>query len=203
MRKLQLNAATLLILILVLVPSCATSDDLSGTGNMKAATPPAQAQTLRKLVVGDLAPPFAINTLDGRSYDLKKETEGKVVSIVFWSIFCAPCRRSIPIMNDIYKELRDRQFELVAVNMDGKKMIEGVKAYVAEEGIVFPVLMDELVDDSLKVADPYGVQGTPMLFLIDKRGYITFSKAGDLERDELRAMILSEMGGSASVSDKK
>ncbi len=145
--------------------------------------------------VGEAAPPFEVLSVEGKTYSLKKETDGKVVSLVFWSLFCAPCRRSMPILNDLYRELSDKDFEVVAVNMDGDGFLEGIKSYVTDEQLEFPVVMDEYDGESMKVADPYGVQGTPTTFLIDRGGLVVFSRVGDLERDEMKDLVMRELEG--------
>ncbi len=148
---------------------------------------------LRMPEVGEDAPLFEILTVDGKAYNLKSETEDKVVSIVFWSLFCAPCRRSMPILNSLHGEFGEEEFELLAINMDGERMLEGVQTYVSEEKFEFVVLMDEYDGETMKVADPYGVQGTPTIYFIGRDGKVAFSKVGDIEEEEFRALVSREL----------
>lgn len=186
-------AAALLSVMLAFCFSCASIE--GSPGPLGAAEQPQAAMPGLPPMpkAGESAPGFEILSVDGKSYSLKEKTDGKVVSLVFWSLFCAPCRRSMPILNDLYKELRDKDFEVVTVNMDGERFVDSIKSYVAEEGLEFAILMDEYDGYALKVADPYGVQGTPTIFLIDKDGVIAFSMAGDLERDKLEDLIAREL----------
>lgn len=192
MKMSKFSAAALLIFLTAAGFSCA-SVEVPDSEIELTEEPLILMPDLKMPEVGEAAPPFEISTLEGKAYNLKDETEGKVVSMVFWSLFCAPCRRSMPILNDLYKELRDSEFELLTINMDGERMIEGVKTYAAEEELELVILMDEYDGETMKVADPYGVQGTPTTYLIGKDGNIAFSKVGDVERDEFRTMILREL----------
>ena len=192
MKMSNFSAAVLLIFLAAVGSSCASAE-VSDSEIALTEEPLILMPDLKMPEVGEAAPPFEISTLEGKVYNLKEKTEGKVVSMVFWSLFCAPCRRSMPILNNLYRELRDREFELLAINMDGERMIEGVKAYTAEEGLELVILMDEYDGETMTVADPYGVQGTPTTYLIGKDGNVAFSKVGDIERDEFRAMILREL----------
>ncbi|MBW2675561.1 MAG: TlpA family protein disulfide reductase, partial [Deltaproteobacteria bacterium] len=186
-------AAALLSVMLIFCFSCASIEGAVGPENA-AEQPQAAMPGLPPMPrAGESAPGFELLSVDGKSYSLKEKTDGKVVSLVFWSLFCAPCRRSMPILNDFYKELRDKDFEVVTVNMDGERFVDSIKSYVAEEGLEFAILMDEYDGNSFKVADPYGVQGTPSIFLIDKDGVVAFSMAGDLERDKLEDLIAREL----------
>ena len=42
---------------------------------------------------------------------------------------------------------------------------------------------------NVPIADPYGVSGTPALFIIDRKGVITFSTVSVVTVDELRREI--------------
>lgn len=193
MKMSKLRAVVLMLFLTILSLSCVSAEEVSGAKTDVTEELPVLMPELRVPEIGETAPPFEISTVDGKKFSLKEETEGKVVSLVFWSLFCAPCRRSMPLLNDLNKELNGTEFELLAINMDGEKMLEGVKAYVEEEGFGFTILMDEYDGETMKVADPYGVQGTPMVYLINRKGQIAFSKAGDVERDEFEALVKSEL----------
>jgi thiol-disulfide isomerase/thioredoxin len=193
MKILKFCITAFLVLMAASGFSCATAEEASDITVEAIDEPLVLMPELRMPEVGEAAPVFEILTPDGTPYSLQAQGEGKVVSIVFWSLFCAPCRRSMPILNDLYKELEEEEVEILAINMDGERMLEGVKNYLAEEGFELTFLMDEYDGESLKVADPYGVQGTPTIYLIDKDGIVAFSKAGDVEREELKALIEREL----------
>lgn len=200
MKIVKFHVAAFLLVLAVSGLSCATAEEASDVteevSDMSVEVsdePLVLMPELKMPEVGEAAPVFEITTPDGEAYNLQTDADGKVVAIVFWSLFCAPCRRSMPILNDLYKELENEDFVMLAINMDGQRMAEGVKNYVAEEGFEFTFLMDEYDGESLKVADPYGVQGTPTIYLIDKDGLVAFSKVGDAERDELKTLILREL----------
>jgi thiol-disulfide isomerase/thioredoxin len=186
-------AMSVLILLTAFSFSCATAEEVLDTETESTEEMLVLMPELRMPEIGESAPSFEISTIDGEAFSLKEKTEGKVVSIIFWSLFCAPCRRSMPILNSLHKEHGDEEFALLAVNMDGEHMLEGVKAYIAEEGLGFTILMDEYDGESMKVADPYGVQGTPTTYVIDKFGNIAFSKVGDVEQDEFEALVVREL----------
>jgi thiol-disulfide isomerase/thioredoxin len=203
MKVSKLRAAALALFLTVFSLSCVSAEEVSGSETGAAEEALVLMPELRMPEVGEAAPLFEVLTVEGKAFNLKNETQGKVVSIVFWSLFCAPCRRSMPILNELHKELSKKEFELLAINMDGERMLEGVKSYVEEEGFVFTILMDEYDGETMKVADPYGVQGTPTVYIIDRNGQVAFSKAGDVERDEFRALVESELEKPRSENKAK
>jgi peroxiredoxin len=99
----------------------------------------------------------------------------------------------MPILNSLHNEYDEKDFELIAISMDGERMLEGVQTYVSEEGFEFVVLMDEYDGETMKVSDPYGVQGTPTIYLIARDGNVAFSKAGDVEEEDFRALVSREL----------
>ena len=47
--------------------------------------------------------------------------------------------------------------------------------------------------DFLRIADPYGVQGTPTIYIINKKGRIAFGKVGAIPIKTLSALISAEL----------
>lgn len=67
-------------------------------------------------------------------------------------------------MEKLYRELKDRGFVLLAVNMREPKNI--VRGWVEKERVTYPILLDR----NGKVAASYQVYGTPTIFLLDRAG---------------------------------
>jgi thiol-disulfide isomerase/thioredoxin len=201
MRLSERFAVILLILLTAFSFSCATAEEVQESEADQGEELLVLMPELKMPEIGESAPSFEVSTVDGEAFSFKDQTKGKVVSIIFWSLFCAPCRRSMPILNHLHDEYRDKEFELLAVNMDGEQMLEGVKAYIAEEGLGFTILMDEYDGESMKVADPYGVQGTPTTYVIDKLGNVAFSKVGDVKQDEFEALVVQELNKPGTTED--
>jgi len=64
--------------------------------------------------------------------------QGKWLVINYWAIWCAPCRREIPELNQLARQLAD-EAEVFAVNFDGKQG-EILAREASELGIAFTVL---------------------------------------------------------------
>ena len=64
-----------------------------------------------------------------------------------------------------------------------------IDKHVASEKIGFRIVFDELVGDTFLVADPYGVAGTPALFIIDKKGAVSFTALGFVAAPQLKNEI--------------
>lgn len=65
-------------------------------------------------------PALKIKQIDGKIFDLK-EQKGKVVLVSFWAKWCPNCRREMPLVDRFYKENSNKKFEVISINLDGRK----------------------------------------------------------------------------------
>ncbi|HLO24949.1 MAG TPA: TlpA disulfide reductase family protein, partial [Geobacteraceae bacterium] len=127
------------------------------------------------LEVGQAAPDFQLETLDGHKVQLS-DYKGKVVLLNFWATWCPPCRQEIPSMMRLNQAMAGKPFQMVAVSEDagGKEAVEG---YFKESGTALPALLD--TDQA--VAQRYGLTGVPETFVIDAKGVILKKVVGAMD----------------------
>jgi peroxiredoxin len=142
------------------------------------------------LDAGSPAPEFSLKDAEGTPFLFAEQRGKKPVLLVFWSMFCEPCRFVLPIVQKMHNQHRDAGLEVVAVSLDGEPLKRSVLGFVRQEGYTFRVLIDEVDSgEAFKVADPYGVAGTPSLYLIDRAGKIALSWAGRMKEEELEKAV--------------
>ncbi|MGE5248004.1 MAG: TlpA family protein disulfide reductase [Verrucomicrobiota bacterium] len=145
---------------------------------------------IKMLDVGAAAPDFSIKDVEGKAFSLAAEKGQKPVLIIFWSIFCEPCRAEMPAIQKMYETYGDKGLEVVAIALDGEPMKSSIVGFAKQEGYSFRVLIDELDSKEMfKVADPYGVAGTPTTYLLDRAGKVVLAKAGILKEGDLEKAI--------------
>lgn len=66
---------------------------------------------------GDLAPDFKSFKLEGAMPELA----GKVVLVDFWASWCAPCRKSFPVMKELHEKFAPRGLIVLAISVDEEK----------------------------------------------------------------------------------
>ena len=148
---------------------------------------------IKMLEPGTVAPDFSIKDTGGAPFDFREEKGKKPTLLVFWSIFCEPCRFEMPTIQKLHEKYRD-SLQVVSVALDGEPLRNSIVGFVKQEGYTFRVLVDELDDKEMfKVADPYGVAGTPTIFIVDKGGKIALAKVGRFKEEELEKAIQSLM----------
>ena len=133
------------------------------------------------------AEPFTLDALDGSPVTLAA-LKDRVVVMEFWATWCGPCRFSLPSLEAIAKRYRDRDVQVLLVNVSEKP--EPVRAWLEKRYEASVVLLDR--DGS--VSNRYGVSGIPRLFVIDEYGRLVWSHqgyGGGLERN--LSMILDQL----------
>lgn len=144
------------------------------------------------LEVGAAAPDFTVRDTDGAPFHFAEEVARKPVLLVFWSIFCEPCRIEMPIIQRLYDKHRDAGLSVLSVALDGEPLKNSIVGFVKQEGYTFRVLIDELDEKEMfKVADPFGVGGTPTVYLVDRAGKVAIGKVGRFKEEELEKAIQS------------
>ncbi len=152
-------------------------------------TPIPVIKGIDSLKPGDKAPLFAVKDLSGSTFDFSKEIGTRAFMLVFWSIYCEPCREEMPLIEKLANQYRAKGMDIMTVNLDGDPFLEAVKGFVKQGKYSFRVLMDELLDENFKIADPYNVAGTPVAYIISKSGKIVFTKVGRATEEELTTQI--------------
>ncbi len=147
---------------------------------------------------GKPAPDFTLPTLDGHTVSLA-DYKGKRVVLTFWASWCGPCRMELPGRAKFYQQVRkpDVDFEILAISIDRTK--EDAADAAKELKIQFPVALDL----QSRVADSYGVDAIPTLFLIDKDGKVAFSQTGYKMTETILATQLGIKDYSPVAGEKK
>lgn len=124
------------------------------------------------------APQFALFDMDDEAFALA-DFRGQVVMLNFWATWCPPCRREMPSMERLYRQLRGQGFAVLAVNQfEGPDHVFGYLGQLQVDPS-FTILFDP--DSS--TAEAYRVVGLPTTFLIDKSGRVRYRAAGGREFD--------------------
>lgn len=94
---------------------------------------------------------------------------GKYVLLDFWGSWCPPCIEEMPNLVKLYRQYKEKGFEILAVAADNKRDIW--KKSISELKMDW-VNLSELKGDQDKVALIYGITYYPANYLIDPKGII-------------------------------
>ena len=157
MTKMPRVILPIILTLVLLVTGCSAGSE---PPDGKSPTAPVEGTQ-----VGNLAPDFQLQNLDGQAVSLS-DFRGKPVLVNFWASWCPPCRSEMPYIQEIYEEWSDKGLLVLAINIgeSSSKAEEFMQSY----NLSFTVLLDTKQD----VAQRYNITGIPTTFFIDKDGII-------------------------------
>lgn len=129
-----------------------------------------EATTLVK--VGQVAPDFSVEMLDGRTIKLS-ELRGKVVMLCFWATWCPPCRQEMAHLQEgVIDHFAGK--DLVVLPISRGEQRDVVEKFLADNGYTFSVGLDP----ERAIYDLYASNFVPRTFIINKRGKVVYRVAG-------------------------
>ena len=142
------------------------------------------------LGTGALAPAFRLPAAVGEEFSYGGEGSRNPLLLMFFSVFCDPCRAVLPVVQRIRERYGGRGLEVACVSLDGQPLGKTVAGSVKQEGYTLRVLLDEVDEhQGFRVADSYRVTEIPTLYLLDGEGRIVFSRAGRVREEELDKLL--------------
>ena len=127
--------------------------------------------------VGQAAPAFLIDTLDGR--EVTSNFQGRPAYIDVFATWCPPCRTELPDVVDQAKKYRDR---IAFLLVDEQEQPSAVQHFAESFGQDAPVAVDRG-----QFAATYAVAGLPWNIFIDRHGVVRY-----IYRGRIPAAVLTE-----------
>jgi len=137
---------------------------------------------LKTVQIGQQAPAFTINSIDGKKLSLA-DFKGKYVLLDFWASWCQPCRQENPNIVKAYQRYKDKNFTVFGISLD-KDPVAWKKAIQTDQ--LTWLHGGELMDFEGPVVKQYQIESIPTSFLIDPQGKIV---AKNLRAEELDAFL--------------
>lgn len=134
------------------------------------------------VIAGDATGPaaeFRLQSRAGEAVSLSS-LKGQVVLINFWATWCGPCRREMPLLEQIQKKYAPLGFTMLGVNVEEDTRL--MDAFLKDVPVSFPILLDP----SNGVSKLYNVSAMPSTVIVDRKGTVRFIHQGYMPGDESR-----------------
>jgi thiol-disulfide isomerase/thioredoxin len=195
---------------LIVVALAAGLAGAAGYYLLSARTPTAPAATALQ------APPMAAPAaqlaatvpdfkLGDRAGELKSlhDWRGKALIVNFWATWCAPCRREIPLLEQLQRDRAAEDFQVVGIAVDFR---DKVLAYADEMKIQYPLLIGE--QEALDAASAFGVDaiGFPFTIFTDTQHRVIVAHMGELtarEADLILGAVAEVNAGRSTPAEAK
>ena len=136
---------------------------------------PAAAQSVG-LPIGTVAPSAVVQTLDGKTVDIRQYIGKTPVVIEFWATWCPNCEELEPTMLALSKKYGDR-VKLLGVAVSVNQSPARVKAYAAKHRLPLEVLWDH----DGNATDVYAAPAKSYVVVVDKAGRVVYTGLGGMQ----------------------
>ena len=184
---------------------------LFATGLLAACLPASSANLrlqqsayFKPVPVGHPAPNFTVYTAEGQKVTLA-QFKGQVVILDFWATWCEPCQISMPGLENIYGQIKDKK--VVVLSVDTWDRQPDFRSWVKENSGTkyhFTFVRDPAEGGKLAIRKAsiakrlYKVFGIPTMYVIDRQGNVAGSVMGAGNDAEL-VKILAKLNLKATA----
>jgi thiol-disulfide isomerase/thioredoxin len=113
-----------------------------------------------------------IEMLDGETFKLE-DNKGKVVLINLWAIWCGPCIKEMPHLNEMQEKYKDKDFIILGLNtgddFGNKEAQPNIEKFVERQKLNYKIGWShrELTSEFFSLGQ---MNGIPQSFLINREG---------------------------------
>ncbi len=140
---------------------------------------------------GDQVPDFGLRTLNGAAVRLS-ELSGRAVVLNFWATWCPPCRREMPLLDEMQQKYANRGVKIVGVALSEPP--EAVRPFIESMGVEYSIWVDGPGEDpasdrTRELFSRFGGVGLPTTYFIGRDGVLRAIQVGELNRAILQIRI--------------
>lgn len=179
--------AAVLYTALILGANAAVAQDIAALEALRAGSMKKLAFLPEPVAASDA--PFLDE--EGRQTTLA-EFRGKWVLLNFWATWCAPCRKEMPGLEALQREMGGERFQVVTI-ATGRNPPPAIARFFDEIGVTE---LPRYRDPSQRLARDMAVFGLPTTVILDPQGREIARLRGDAEwdSDSARAIIAALAG---------
>jgi thiol-disulfide isomerase/thioredoxin len=154
------------------------------------ATPPAAAVTTAAAPADREHPTLAVDTLDGKRFDLASK-RGKWVVVNFWATWCGPCLKEMPALSAL--DTMREHIDVVGLAYEDTTK-EEMLAFLEKRPVSYPIALVDVYDPPKDFETPVGL---PTTYLIGPDGKVAKRFLGPVEPHDIEAAIAAAGGPAA------
>ncbi len=145
--------------------------------------------------INESAPSFTIYKPSGNDSLLRDNFFGKVLILEFWGLYCYPCLRINPLLEQIRMRYGEEKLSIIAVNDNGANELSKITTYINRNKLSewYHVFINKEIAESNYPGYKgnfyaYLGLGVPRTVVIDKKGKIAYKNYG-YSKEEFENMV--------------
>lgn len=144
----------------------------------------AEAAQAKAPAVPEDVPDIRMPDLSGTERSLRAYL-GHPLVINFWATWCAPCRREMPLLQQLWTQNQSSGLNVVGIAVDSR---EAVEQYLQHTRVGYPLLVGE--DAGSAAVERFGIEPVlPFSVFADAKGQIVAVKIGELHSADARYIV--------------
>lgn len=160
----------------------------------------ALADDAARVALNSTVADFTLSDAEGKEHKLSALRGKQATAIIFVSTRCPVSNGYNSRMAQLAADYADKGVSVIGINANNGETPEQIKTHAAENKLAFTILKDK----NNKVADRFGAQFTPEVFLLDGAGKLVYHGRIDNAKDsasvnapDLRNAIDAVLAGQA------
>lgn len=123
------------------------------------------------VTVGQPAPDFTLKNMKGQNINLT-EQRGNIILINFWASWCGPCRKEMPVLQELQDKYQDLGVQVWGINVEQEN--QAGRDFLANLELSFSIFFDE----TNKLSATYQVEAMPTTVIVDRDGIVRYIYRG-------------------------
>ena len=123
---------------------------------------------------------------------IKDGAKGSVLLVNFWASWCKPCVSEFPELVKLYKNYKDKGFQLVFISLDDATDIDkAVKPFLEKQGVDFTTYYNKFAkpEDLIDYIDKNWQGAIPSTYIYDKSGTMQTGFLGTKNYEQFESEI--------------
>ena len=138
---------------------------------------------------GSVAADFTYPDVNGKMVSLS-QFKGKVVLVDVWATWCGPCKKQIPHLINLEKEIHGKDLVVLGVSLDEAKDKQKWLDFIKEKGLGGVQLH---ASGWSKITKDYKITGIPRFMVFDKKGNVVTTDAPRPSDPALKKLLEEEL----------
>lgn len=112
-------------------------------------------------------------------------SESKLLLIDFWATWCAPCRVSIPRLNEFHQKFSEKGLEIIGVSQETREAVEPFLEKI-------PMQYPSAIEGPAKLHTSLKIKALPYAIFVDRNGKIIWRGQPDAINEALIESLLAQ-----------